>query len=190
MSYTIDRLEGAKILNCSTRTIDRYIRSGKVRAKRVGKKVFLHEEDIHIIQNGGVQEDYVVLDADGQLVERESRADDSSFTRRPVMVDYKGLFDDAQKSIERKDQLIQELSYRAGQAEAELKNSISMIEYKKATLLLESSNMKSQEEKKGLTEKLETLEQAVEKSNTVNIILLIAVIILFIASAGLWFVGL
>lgn len=111
MSYTVDRYEGAKILNCSTRTIDRYIRAGKLRSKRVGKKVFLHSDDIAIIQNGGVQEDYIVLDALGQVMEKAE--DTSSFTRRPVMVDYKQLFDDAQKAIDRKDTLIQELSYRA-----------------------------------------------------------------------------
>ena len=154
----------------------------------MGKKVFLHDEDLRIIQNGGVQEEYIVLDTEGQMVERN---DETNFTRRPVStVDYKGLFEDAQKSIERKDQLIQELSYRAGQAETELKNSISMIEYKKATLLLESSNTKSQEEKKGLTEKVETLERSVEKSNGLNLLLLIAVLILLLASAGLWFLSL
>lgn len=110
MSYTIDRYEGAKILNCSTRTIDRHISVGKIRSKRVGKKVFLHDEDLRILQNGGIQEDYIVLDSEGQMM---TPHEESSFVRRPVMVDYKQLFDDAQKSIERKDTLIQELSYRA-----------------------------------------------------------------------------
>ena len=44
--FTIDREDGARMLEVSTRTIDRYIRSGKIRAKKRGKKVFLHEEDV------------------------------------------------------------------------------------------------------------------------------------------------
>lgn len=52
MSYTVDRYEAAKLLNCSTRTIDRYVHSGKLRSKRVGKKIYIHDEDIHIIKNG------------------------------------------------------------------------------------------------------------------------------------------
>lgn len=64
MSYTIDRYEGATILDCSTRTVDRYISAGKIRSKRIGKKVFLHDEDIRIIQNGGIQENYIVLDSE------------------------------------------------------------------------------------------------------------------------------
>ncbi|MDD5376925.1 MAG: helix-turn-helix domain-containing protein [Candidatus Gracilibacteria bacterium] len=187
MSYTIDRNEGAKILSCSTRTIDRYISAGKIRSKRIGKKVYLHDEDIRIIQNGGIQEDYIVLDSEGQVMVSH---EDSTFTRRPVMVDYKQLFDDAQKSIERKDTLIQELSYRAGQAEAELKNSISMIEYKKATMLLESSKMHSEEEKKNLDKKIGEITMDLEQKNTTNIVLMILVSILFIVAVILWFFAL
>jgi hypothetical protein len=168
--------------------VDRYISAGKIRSKRIGKKVFLHDEDIRIIQNGGIQEDYIVLDSDGQVVTNSH--EESSFTRRPVMVDYKQLFDDAQKSIERKDTLIQELSYRAGQAEAELKNSISMIEYKKATMLLESSKMHSEEERKNLEEKIVEVSMDLEQKNMTNILLLILVSVLFVVAVILWFFAL
>lgn len=188
MSYTIDRYEGAKILDCSTRTVDRYISAGKIRSKRMGKKVYLHDEDVRIIQNGGIQEDYIVLDSDGHMV--TAPHEESSFTRRPVMVDYKQLFDDAQKSIERKDTLIQELSYRAGQAESELKNSISMIEYKKATMLLESSKMHNEEERRNLDKKIGEISFDLEQKNTTNIILMILVSVLFIVAVILWFFSL
>ncbi|MDD2891736.1 MAG: helix-turn-helix domain-containing protein [Candidatus Gracilibacteria bacterium] len=188
MSYTIDRYEGAKILGCSTRTIDRYISAGKIRSKRIGKKVYLHDEDMRIIQNGGIQEDYIVLDSDGHMV--TASHEESSFTRRPVTVDYKQLFDDAQKAIERKDTLIQELSYRAGQAEAELKNSISMIEYKKATMLLESSKIHSEEERKNLDKKIGEITLDLEQKNTLNILLMILISILFVVAVILWFFAL
>lgn len=188
MSYTVDRYEGAKILNCSTRTIDRYIRAGKLRSKRIGKKVFLHDEDIRIIENGGIQEDYIMLDSDGQVM--ATVEDTSSFTRRPIMVDYKQLFDDAQKSIERKDTLIQELSYRAGQAEAELKNSIPLIEYKKATMLLESSKKHTEEERRVLDKKLVDMEVVIDKKNSLNVVLITLVCFLFLLSVVLWFFSL
>ncbi|MDD2916292.1 MAG: hypothetical protein PHH70_00400 [Candidatus Gracilibacteria bacterium] len=187
MSYTIDRYEGAKILGCSTRTIDRHISAGKIRSKRVGKKVFLHDEDVQIIKNGGIQEDYIVLGSDGQMV---TSHEESNFVRRPVMVDYKQLFDEAQKSIERKDTLIQELSYRAGQAESELKNSISMIEYKKATMLLESSKMHSEEERKNLEEKIGEISQELTQKNITNVLLMILVSVLFVVAVILWFFAL
>jgi hypothetical protein len=64
---------------------------------------------------------------------------------------YKNLYEDSQKMIEKKDDLIKDLSYRLGKAEVELKNSIPMLEYRKTTFLLESSNNKTAEEKKEMT---------------------------------------
>ena len=188
MSYTIDRYEGAKILACSTRTIDRYISAGKIRSKRMGKKVFLHTEDIRILQNGGIQEDYIVLDSDGRVM--TTGHEESSFTRRPIMVDYKLLFEDAQKSLERKDTLIQELSYRAWQAESELKSSISLIEYKKATMLLESSKIYNETERKNLDTKIMEMSMNLEQKNTTNIILMILVSLLFMVAVIFWFFAL
>ena len=46
MPFTLDRYEAAKDLEISTRTLDRYVKAGKIRSKRVGKKVFLLEADI------------------------------------------------------------------------------------------------------------------------------------------------
>lgn len=46
MSYDLDRIQVAELLSTSTRTIDRHIRSGRIRTRRVGKKVLLHREDV------------------------------------------------------------------------------------------------------------------------------------------------
>lgn len=183
MSYTIDREQGAKILSASTRTIDRYIRAGKIRSKKMGKKVFLHEDDVKKLQNGGIQEDYIVIPST-TIVE-----DEASFTRRPIVVDYKDLFEDAQKRINQKDQIIQDLSYRVGQAEAELKNSISMIEYKKATFLLESSKTRVEEEKKDLNDKISNLETTIRKESDLNLMLMVLVVILLVACSVVWFMN-
>lgn len=70
MNYTVDREEGAEELNMSTRTVDRYIRAGKIRAKKIGKKVFLHAEDVERISQGGIQEEYQILSAEPKATER------------------------------------------------------------------------------------------------------------------------
>jgi hypothetical protein len=116
--------------------------------------------------------------------------EEPAFVRRPVIVDYKQLFDDAQKSLERKDTLIQELSYRIGQAESELKNSISMIEYKKATMLLESSKIHSEEERKSLDAKIGEMTLDIQQKSMTNMVLTILVSILFVLAVILWFFAL
>ena len=49
MPFSLDRYEAAESLAVSTRTLDRYVKAGKVRSKRVGKKVFLHDDDVEAL---------------------------------------------------------------------------------------------------------------------------------------------
>ena len=50
MAYTFDREMAAKELEISTRTLDRYIKAGKIRSKKIGKKIFLNTLDIEKIK--------------------------------------------------------------------------------------------------------------------------------------------
>ena len=49
-TYSITRESAAKLLGISTRTIDRYIRSGKLSYKKVANKVLLAREEVVILQ--------------------------------------------------------------------------------------------------------------------------------------------
>jgi hypothetical protein len=73
------------------------------------------------------------------------------FVTKPLIVSYKDLYEESKNQLARKDELIQDLSYRLGNLESELRNSIPMLEYKKATFLLESSQSKQEDEKKELS---------------------------------------
>lgn len=46
MVFTLTREDASKMVGVSTRTIDRYIQSGKIRTKRDGKVIMLHKEDV------------------------------------------------------------------------------------------------------------------------------------------------
>ncbi len=153
MPFTLDRYAAADSLAISTRTLDRYVKAGKLRSKKVGKKVFVHDGDLEILKNelgrevddSARQEDVEFVKpkpVDGEIVFFDESKKDSGFRRKPVIVDYQDLFEDAQKRIDEKDRVIRELSYRVGQAEAELKNSVSLIEFKKASYLLEAAKTK------------------------------------------------
>jgi excisionase family DNA binding protein len=49
--YTVTRNQAANLLGVSTRTIDRYVKSGKLSYKKVANKVILNEEELRILQN-------------------------------------------------------------------------------------------------------------------------------------------
>ncbi|MBP8016621.1 MerR family transcriptional regulator, partial [Candidatus Gracilibacteria bacterium] len=164
--YTIDRQKGAKILEVSTRTLDRYIRKGKIRSQKRSKKIYLNDQDVEILKNGGIQEDY-------EIINNQNNISSSSFIQKSTGSNFKELYESSQRIIERKDQIIQDLSYRLGNAEAELKNSIPILEYKKATFLLESSKTKVEEEKQDLNCNIDNLKNNLKKQEVANIILII-----------------
>jgi excisionase family DNA binding protein len=73
MAFAIDRVEAARRLSISTRTVDRHISAGRIRTKRIGKKMFLHEEDVELIRTTDQDrhdEEYIIID-DMDKVEHE-----------------------------------------------------------------------------------------------------------------------
>lgn len=198
MPFTLDRYAAADSLAISTRTLDRYVKAGKLRSKKVGKKVFVHDGDLDILKNelgrevddSARQEDIEFVKPkaeDGEIVFFEDAKKDTGFRRKPVLVDYQDLFEDAQKRIDEKDRVIRELSYRVGQAEAELKNSVSMIEFKKTSYLLEAAKTKGDEEKAVAVKEVESIAKRLESEKTITAILAVALAILLLGFLGMWF---
>lgn len=65
MAFAIDRVEAARRLSVSTRTVDRHISAGRIRTKRIGKKMFLHEDDVELIRTTDpdrTDEEYIIID--------------------------------------------------------------------------------------------------------------------------------
>lgn len=183
--YNIDRDKASKILNMSTRTIDRYIRSWKIRSQKRWKKVFLNDQDVEILKNWWIQEDY-------EIITNNKDKEDSWFITKALdwWKNFKSLYEDSVKIIEKKDDIIKDLSYRLWKAEVELKNSIPMLEYKKTTFLLESSNNKSDEEKKELSSNIDSLKEKIRNQELVNFILIIIFSIMLVIVFLVWFASL
>lgn len=176
MAFNLDREWAARRLGVSSRTIDRHIQAGRIRTRRIGKKMYLEEDDIETIRG---------LDAARSRESYEVVMDDSS-TRHEIVhpvtqdaamtTEFTRLYTEAQELIAKKDAVIQDLAYRLGKSETELKNSISMIEYKKATFLLESAKTKNDQDSQVLTEKVNHLETEITKRNA----MIISLAILFV----------
>lgn len=197
MPYTNTREEAAQILEISTRTLDRYVKSGKIRAKRKGKIVYIHDDDLEMQKNG---EPELVRPTDrirkGSAESTSSEYPDivifdeptsNGFSRKPVMVDYRDLYEETLRKVAEKDRIIQDLSYRTGQAESELKNSVSMIEYKKQTFLLESAKAKTEDDVKLAQTEVLKLQEQVVQSKFVLYLLIVLVAVMMIVSSFLLF---
>lgn len=172
MAFAIDRVEAARRLSVSTRTVDRHISAGRIRTKRIGKKMFLHEEDVELVRQGDADkstDEYMVID-ESEKLEPEIVSRAASRETVPVVYadgpNYIELYKKAENLIAKKDETIQDLAYRLGKAEVELKNSIPLTEYKKTTFLLESAKAKTDSDAVELSGKISTLEKEITKRNS------------------------
>lgn len=172
MAFAIDRVEAARRLSVSTRTVDRHISAGRIRTKRIGKKMFLHEEDVELIRTTDpdrTDEEYIIIDdsskEEHEIISREKVREvlPAPYVEWP---NYIALYETAQKTIGKKDEIIQDLAYRLGKTETELRNSIPLSEYKKTTFLLESAKAKTDSDAIVLAEKIDTLEKDITKKNS------------------------
>lgn len=97
-------------------------------------------------------------------------------SQQQSLIELARFYEETQILITKKDEAIQDLSYRLGKSEAELRNSIPLTEYKKATYLLESAKSRSDEDAKNLSDTISTLEKEIIKRNS----MILGLTILFI----------
>ncbi|NDK08558.1 excisionase family DNA-binding protein [Candidatus Gracilibacteria bacterium] len=187
--YKLTRKEAADLLNISTRSVDRYIKSGKIRTKKDGKVVCVNEEDISRLKNNGDSIQEVILPSKKE----NNTNNDSDFVTDYIPSDSKSLsvldniYDDLKKEIIKKDSVIQDLSIKLGRAEEMAKNSISLIEFKKSQFLLEEGKeFLSQEITDLKTEKNRLLKDLNYEKST-NSILMIFILVLITLGIIIWF---
>jgi excisionase family DNA binding protein len=130
--YTIGRDEAAKRIGVSTRTLDRWIRSGKLRYKNSGRAVFVHAGDFDIL-----------LKAHGRAFgnghtnhqsnsQPDTEAHETTHVTSSTNADsiYRKLYEDTAEELKAKQEKLEAAGFRVGQLEAQLKNSVPLIEYK------------------------------------------------------------
>lgn len=183
MAFTLDREGAASRLGVSSRTIDRHIQAGRIRTRRIGKKMFLEDDDIEVLRNmdpARKEEDYVIIMDDTpkskhEIVQPEKT---KSVADTAAITELVRLYEETRTIISRKDETIQDLSYKLWKVETELRNTIPLVDYNKATFLLETTKTKSTEDSMNLGQKIETLEKEISKRN--NAILSLALLFVLV----------
>ncbi len=184
--YKITREDAAQMMNISTRSIDRYIRAGKLRSQKDGKIVYIHEDDINNFLWIWNKKQEVIV---GQPSQKETiHKEEKTYT--PVKIDesFWVIFDKLRFEIKLKDEEIKDLSIKIGKMEEVVKNSISMIEFKKTQFLLEESKNSLHSELANIKQDLENKNNSLKEEKKLNYILIITTIILFIGLVIIWMV--
>lgn len=124
MAFTIDRNEAAERLGVSTRTIDRHIQANRIRTRRVGKRLFLEENDVELIRledSAASAGEPITIIAEEPL-ESNSKAEilpsnyqksqDISADTKFALTEFSRIYSEAQTIIAKKDEVIKDLSYK------------------------------------------------------------------------------
>ena len=173
--YTVTRNQAANLLGVSTRTIDRYVKSGKLSYKKVANKVILNEEELRILQN---EFSSLRQEVSTELIWEK----DSSLSVRPVTnmssIDEKLdkfylIFQEKDKQIDEKNKIIFMLQQRIGELEAKIQTMIALPDYNK-------EKQQAIEEKKALEEKLAKMKAKVKEQETKTYVIIIFAIIFII----------
>lgn len=177
--YNITREQAAVMLNISTRSVDRYIKSWKLRSKKDWKIVYIHSTDIDNIVNPNQKQKIIIRETEDKIETKEI-----SKPSKEIFVIYENL----KNEIIKKDEEIKLLNQEIWKMQEVLKNSISMIEFKKSQYLLEESKNSLTQDLEITKKELEIKNKEVKEEKNLNYILLSSIIILIILLWVVWFV--
>lgn len=181
-TYWITRESAAKILWISTRTIDRYIKSGKLSYKKVANKVLLAKEEIAELQS-----DFWALHQESTVeLVKENSVSFSTSTNNSISpaleksIDEKIdkfilIFNEKDKMIEEKNKVIFMLQQRVGELETKLKTMVALPDYTK-------EKQEALIEKQKLEEKIEELKWNVRTEKNRSVVFLAIALILIIVA--------
>ncbi len=171
----VDRDEASKILNVSTRTVDRYIRKFKFKTRKDGRRVLIKRKDVdQIIQdqigqyvelkNENLKEatqkkktDIAVKDIKVESVNKKSEKGAKDEKDEKV---FQNLYNETKKELKEKQERLDAATYRVGQLEAQVESMVPMLDYtRKEKELKEARNTIEQKE----VEKLKAVNQMENK---------------------------
>ncbi len=190
--YTITRESAAQSLGISTRTIDRYIRNGKLSYKKVANKVLLEKEEVRALQ-----QDFSALHQEfgSEVVSSSSSSTGSTTsiaTHNPqleAIIDQKIekfflVFKEKDKMLEEKNKIIFVLQQRIGELESDLKHMVALPDYTR-------EKQEAIMEKQKLEEKITQLKHWIKNEKSKNLVfiglsfvLLVIAVFMFMKTRG------
>lgn len=208
--YKYTRQDAADVIWVSTRSIDRYVKSGKIRSEKDGKIVYLHTDDVHNIAGISDKKQEIIVDNIDKIRENSTYVTVEEI-KQPIVkesveskeVSYieagsqsqalrsflDGIYSEMKEEMKEKDEKIQELSLALWKAEEITKNSVNLVEYKKSQFLLEESRNHLNNQISDLKDEKERLEGRLSYEKKSSLILLIIVIVLLVVAATVWFMS-
>jgi excisionase family DNA binding protein len=167
-TYNVTREVAAKSLNISTRTIDRYIKSGKLSYKKIANKVLLAKEEVIALK-----QEFSTLhqELSSEIINQSSTASTTNLANKGDLentIDQKIekfflIFKEKEKMLEEKNKMIFVLQQRVSELESKIQHMVALPDY----------NKEKQEaiiEKQKLEEKIGQLKNMIKSEKLKNLI--------------------
>ena len=166
-TYNVTREVASKSLNISTRTIDRYIKSGKLSYKKIANKVLLAKEEVLALK-----QEFTTLhqELNSEII-NQSTTTSTNLTNKGDLesaIDQKIekfflIFKEKEKMLEEKNKVIFVLQQRVSELETKIQHMVALPDY----------NKEKQEaiiEKQKLEEKIGQLKNMIKSEKLKNLI--------------------
>ncbi len=179
-TYNVTREVAAKSLNISTRTVDRYIKSGKLSYKKIANKVLLAKEEVLTLK-----QEFATLhqELSSEIISQSTTTNTNLANKGDLenVIDQKIekfflIFKEKEKILEEKNKMIFVLQQRVTELETKIKHMVALPDY----------NKEKQEaiiEKQKLEEKIGQLKGMIKNEKLKNLIF-IGLSLIFIVVAG------
>lgn len=157
--YNLDRKAASKLLRISLRTVDRYIKEKKLSTRVVNGRVWLDKEElgrfkwlkvpVSTVDNVDMSTPHLSIDndvdsnVDNVDITDEENVYSTSTRKKDVYIEekiYKNLYVELKDELREKQERLEIANYRVGQLEAQVRNSVPLLEYHR-----ESYSKKKQE---------------------------------------------
>jgi len=177
----LDRDEASKTLKVSTRTLDRYIRKYRIKTRKDGRRILIRRSDVdriiedHVGQFIDIKSTEINRNMDNNNVDNES-SNMSKIAVKNIQVEniknengikniendiYKDLYTESKKELKEKQERLEGATYRVGQLETQLKNTVPLLDFtrkekelRETHIALEQKAMEGQEVIKKMGEKV------------------------------------
>ena len=176
--YTVTRNQAASLLWVSTRTIDRYVKSGRLSYKKIANKVILNEEELRVLQNefSSLRQEIsteLLWEKDEKSISVKPVSDLSTLDEK--LDKFYLIFQEKDKQIDEKNKIIFMLQQRIGELEAKIQTMIALPDYNK-------EKQQAIEEKRVLEEKLAKMKSRIKEQETKTYVVLVFAVILVIVA--------
>lgn len=169
------------MLNVSIRTIDRYIHKGVLSKEEINGRIFINSKDLKpLLDKKKLADQYLSSissrsrQSEPQPEQRQqpeqspqySEITNSGSTAHDDDQIYKNLYNELQEELRNKQERLEGANYRVGQLEGLLKESVPLLDYRKAMALEDQKRGELEELLKTFEKDNEILNQTVDSKKT------------------------